>query len=61
MLEKIDELLLRARHLRVRAKEVLARADTMENAHARRRMRVIAVRYQRLAQRLEREADQNKE
>jgi hypothetical protein len=45
----------------VRAKEVLARADTMENAHARRRMRVIAVRYQKLAERLEKEADQIKE
>jgi len=61
MLEKTDELLLRARYLQMRTKEVLARADTMENAHARRRMRAIAVRYQKLAQRLEREAGPDNE
>jgi len=56
MPEKADDLLLRARYLRARAKEVLARANVVKNASARRRMRAIAVRYEKLAERLERES-----
>jgi hypothetical protein len=42
--------------LRARAKEVLAKAETMKDADARREMREIAVSYERLAQRLEEES-----
>jgi hypothetical protein len=53
---KKEDLLLRASYLRPRAKEVLAEAEIMANASARRRMRAIAARYEKLAQRLEKES-----
>ena len=55
---KSHDLLLSARYLRARAKEVLARANVMKNMGARRRMRAIAVRYEKLAQRLEKASGQ---
>ena len=42
-----------ARELRARAEEVLAQAETMKDADARRKMREIAAGYERLARRLE--------
>jgi hypothetical protein len=56
MLERTDDLLLHGRYLRVRAKEVSAKAEITKNASARRRMRAIAARYEKLAQRLEKES-----
>ena len=53
---EINRLLSLARNLRARAKEVLAKAETMKDADARREMREIAVSYERLAQRLEEES-----
>jgi len=53
---EINKLLSLARDLRARAKEVLAKAETMKDADARREMREIAVSYERLAQRLEEES-----
>jgi hypothetical protein len=50
---KVDPLLLLARDLRVRAGEVLAKAETMKDADARRQMREVAASYERLARRLE--------
>jgi len=43
-----------ARDLRARAKKVLAQAETMKDAEARRVMREISADYERLAQRIER-------
>jgi hypothetical protein len=42
-----------ARDLRARAKKVLAQAETMKDAEARRVMREISADYERLAQRIE--------
>jgi hypothetical protein len=53
---KVDPLLLHARDLRARAREVLAKAETMQDADARRKMREVAASYERLARRLENEA-----
>jgi hypothetical protein len=50
------ELLLFARNLRARAQEVLAQAEIMRDADARQTMREIAASYERLAERLEKEA-----
>jgi hypothetical protein len=50
---EVSRLLLVARDLRARAEEVLARAETMKDADACRKMREIAAGYQRLARRLE--------
>lgn len=50
------KLLLLARELRTRAQEVLAQADTFQDAGAREKMRRIAASYERLAQRLENHA-----
>ena len=50
---KVDPLLLHARDLRARAREVLAKAETMQDADARREMREVAAGYERLARRLE--------
>jgi hypothetical protein len=47
------KLLSLAHDLRVRAKEVLAKAETMQDANARREMHEIAAGYERLARRLE--------
>lgn len=50
---EINKLLSLARNLRARAREVLAKAETMKDADARREMREIAGGYERLAPRLE--------
>jgi hypothetical protein len=50
------KLLLFARNLRARAQEVLAQAEIMQDADAQQTMREIAASYERLAQRLEKEA-----
>ena len=47
------KLLLLAKDLRARAKEVLAQVESMKDANARQEMREIAADYERLAQRLE--------
>jgi len=61
MPKKNDDLLLRARDLRARAREVLAKAETMQDADARREMREVAAGYERLARRLETAAGGDKE
>jgi hypothetical protein len=55
---EVNRLLSLARDLRARAREVLAKAETMQDADARRQMSEIAGGYERLAQRLEKEADE---
>ncbi len=50
------KLLLFARNLRARAQEVLAQAEIMQDADVQQTMREIAASYERLAQRLEKEA-----
>ena len=52
MLE-LNKLLSLARDLRERAREILAKAETMQDADARRKMHEIATGYERLARRLE--------
>ena len=51
------KLLLFAKNLRARAQEVFAQAEIMQDADAQQTMREIAASYERLAQRLEKEAD----
>jgi hypothetical protein len=46
-------LLSLARDLRVRAQEILARAETMYDTDAERTMREVAARHEKLAQRVE--------
>lgn len=58
---EINRLLLLARDLRARAREVLVKAETMKDADARREMREIAAGYERLAQRLEKASGGDKE
>ena len=58
---EINRLLSLARDLRARGREVLAKAETMKDAHARREMREIAAGYERLAQRLEKASGADKE
>lgn len=53
----MPDLLLLARRLRARAEQVLARAETMQDEDAREKMRDVAARYKKLAQRIERSAD----
>jgi hypothetical protein len=53
---EINKLLSLARDLRARAKEVLAKAETMKDADAPRKMHEVAAGYERLARRLENEA-----
>ncbi len=48
-----SELLLLVSRWRARAQEVLAQAEMMSDTDARQMMREIAVRYERLAQRVE--------
>jgi hypothetical protein len=48
-----DNLLSLARDLRARAEEILTRAETMNDADARQKMREIAASYEKLAQRIE--------
>ena len=52
------KLLARVRDLRARAEEILAKAESMTNADARDMMRAVAVSYEKLARRLEQEADE---
>jgi hypothetical protein len=51
-----QKLLSLARELRARAQEVLAQAETYQDAQAREEMRGIAAKYEELARRLEMEA-----
>jgi DNA-binding ferritin-like protein len=51
-------LLARVRDLRARAEEILAQAETMTDADARDMMRAVAASYEKLARRLEQEADE---
>jgi len=51
-------LFARVRDLRARAEEILAQAETMTDADARDMMRAVAVSYEKLARRLEQEADE---
>jgi hypothetical protein len=51
-----SKLLALASSLRARAKEILAKAEAMQDAKARRIMFEIAERYEKLAQRLDQEA-----
>jgi hypothetical protein len=44
--------------LRARAEEILAKAEAMTDADARDMMRAVAVSYEKLARRLEQEADE---
>jgi hypothetical protein len=50
---EINRLLSLARDLRARAREVLAKAETMQDADARQKMREVGAGYERLARRLE--------
>jgi hypothetical protein len=56
MPEKNSKLLELAAEMRVRAEEVLAQCEVFEDADARAMMRRIAVSYEELAERLEKEA-----
>ena len=58
MSEEANKLLSLSREMRARAEEVLARAETFQDEHARETMREIAASYVKLAQRLEQEADE---
>ena len=51
-------LLARVRDLRARAEQILVQAETMTDAKARDMMRAVAAGYEKLAQRLEQEADE---
>jgi len=53
---EINRLLSLARDLRARAREVLAKAETMKDADARQKMHEVAAGYERLAERLEKAA-----
>jgi hypothetical protein len=55
MSNETAKLLSFAREMRARAEEVLVRAETFRDAHARETMRRIAASYEKLAQRLENE------
>jgi len=46
------QLLLLAEDLRARAEEILARAETFNNAEARQTLHTIAANYERMADRL---------
>jgi hypothetical protein len=50
--------LARVRDLRARAEEILAQAETMTDGDARDMMRAVAASYEKLARRLEQEADE---
>jgi len=51
-----ERLLFLAREARERAEEILVRAETMQDAEARRMMREIAEGYEKLAERIEKAA-----
>ena len=51
-----ERLLELAREARERGEEVLTRAESFQDAHARQKMHEIAAEYERLAERLERAA-----
>ena len=48
-----DDLLSLARELQTRAEEILTRANTMNDADTRQKMREIAASYEKLARRVE--------
>ena len=52
------KLLALARDLRARAEEILAKAETMSDTDAQEMMRAVAARYEKLAQRVEQQADE---
>jgi hypothetical protein len=52
------KLLALARDLRARAKEILAKAETMSDADAQETMLAIAAGYEKLAERVEQEANE---
>ncbi len=52
------QLLLLASNLRARAEEILAKAETVDDAGARSTMREVASRHEKLAQRVEHGADE---
>jgi hypothetical protein len=52
-----QRLLSLARDARARAEEILTRAETFHDAEAKQRMLELAVKYQKLAERLEQAAD----
>jgi hypothetical protein len=58
---EINRLLSLVHNLRARAREVLAKAETMQDADARQKMREIAAGYERLARRLEEASGAGKE
>ena len=58
---EINRLLSLARDLRARAREVLAKAETMKDPDARRKMHEVAAGYERLARRLEQASGEAKE
>ncbi len=51
-------LLALARDLRAHAKEILTKAETITDANAREMMRAVAARYERLAERVEQQAEE---
>jgi hypothetical protein len=50
-------LLALARNARERAEEILTRIETFHDAYAKQKMREIAVKYEKLAERIEQAAD----
>jgi len=54
-MSEFNRLLSLARDLRARARQVLDKAETMQDADARQKMLKVGARYERLARRLEEE------
>jgi hypothetical protein len=52
------QLLLLASNLRLRAEEILAKAETMDDVEAGQMMRAVAAGYGKLAQRVQHRADE---
>jgi hypothetical protein len=52
------KLLVLARDWRARAKQILAKAETMSDADAREMMRAVAAKYEKLAERIEQQAEE---
>ncbi len=52
-----QKLLALAKERRERAEEILTRAETFKDAHAKQRMRALAVKYVELAEQLEQAAE----
>ena len=53
-----QKLLVLARDWRARAKQILAKAETMSDADAREMMRAVAAKYEKLAERIEQQANE---